>query len=70
MPSRGWGGGRGEREGRVKETILLASDASSLVVTHPRVAFFWGFLDHEVLSNSQLLGAFIILIGVYLSAKK
>ncbi len=44
--------------------------ASSVTYLIPVVAFFWGFLDHEVLSNSQLFGAFIILVGVYLSAKK
>jgi drug/metabolite transporter (DMT)-like permease len=32
--------------------------------------FFWGLLDNEMLTSVQFIGAFIILIGVYLSAKK
>jgi drug/metabolite transporter (DMT)-like permease len=34
------------------------------------VAFGWGLLDNEMLTPVQFLGAFIILFGVYLSAKK
>jgi drug/metabolite transporter (DMT)-like permease len=34
------------------------------------VAFFWGMLDQELLTPEQLFGAFIVLVGVYLSARK
>ena len=44
--------------------------ATSVAYLIPIVAFCWGLLDHEILSLVQLLGAFIILIGVYWSAKK
>jgi drug/metabolite transporter (DMT)-like permease len=44
--------------------------ASSVTYLIPVVAFFWGILDHESLSFTQMIGAFIILIGVYLAAKK
>lgn len=44
--------------------------ASSVTYLIPIVAFFWGLLDNESLSLIQFLGAFIILFGVYLSAKK
>ncbi|WP_366186514.1 DMT family transporter [Flavobacterium ovatum] len=52
--------------------IQIASPifASSVTYLIPLVAFFWGLLDHEILTPIQFLGAFIILIGVYLSAKK
>ncbi|WP_418264737.1 DMT family transporter [Flavobacterium faecale] len=52
--------------------IQMASPvfASSVTYLIPLVAFFWGLLDHESLSLVQFIGAFIILIGVYLSAKK
>jgi len=35
----------------------------------PVVAFFWGLLDNEMLTPIQFFGAFVILVGVYLSAK-
>ena len=44
--------------------------ATSVTYLIPIVAFFWGLLDNEMLTPIQGLGAFIILIGVYLSAKK
>lgn len=44
--------------------------ATSVTYLIPIVAFFWGLLDNEMLTRTQFLGAFIILIGVYLSAKK
>ncbi|MBP6182525.1 EamA family transporter [Flavobacterium sp.] len=44
--------------------------ATSVTYLIPIVAFFWGLLDHEMLTPVQFFGAFIILIGVYLSAKK
>lgn len=44
--------------------------ASSVTYLIPIVAFFWGLLDHESLTAFQFLGAFIILIGVYLANKK
>lgn len=44
--------------------------ASSVTYLIPVVAFFWGLLDNEMLTPVQFLGAFIILIGVYLSGKK
>lgn len=52
--------------------IQLSSPVFATSVTYliPIVAFFWGLLDHEMLTPIQFLGAFIVLIGVYLSAKK
>lgn len=52
--------------------IQIASPVFAASVTYliPIVAFFWGLLDNEILSSVQFLGAFIILIGVYLSARK
>ncbi len=52
--------------------IQLSSPVFATSVTYliPIVAFFWGLLDHEILTPIQFVGAFIILIGVYLSAKK
>lgn len=52
--------------------IQIASPVFATSVTYliPIIAFGWGFLDHETISPIQLLGAFIILVGVYLSAKK
>lgn len=52
--------------------IQLSSPVFATSVTYliPIVAFFWGLLDHEMLTSIQFLGAFIILIGVYLSSKK
>lgn len=52
--------------------IQISSPVFATSVTYliPVVAFFWGLLDHEMLTAVQFFGAFIILIGVYLSAKK
>lgn len=44
--------------------------ASSVTYLIPVVAFFWGLLDNESLSLTQALGAAIILVGVYFSARK
>jgi drug/metabolite transporter (DMT)-like permease len=44
--------------------------ASSVTYLIPTVAFFWGLLDHEMLTSFQFFGAFIILVGVYLANKK
>lgn len=54
------------------KTIQIASPVFATSVTYlvPVVAFGWGFLDNEKLSLVQFFGAFIILLGVYLSAKK
>ncbi|WNM19404.1 DMT family transporter [Flavobacterium capsici] len=52
--------------------IQISSPVFATSVTYliPVVAFFWGLLDGEFLTPIQVLGAFIILIGVYLSSKK
>ncbi len=52
--------------------IQISSPVFATSVTYliPIVAFFWGLLDNEMLTLIQFLGAFIILIGVYLSSKK
>jgi drug/metabolite transporter (DMT)-like permease len=52
--------------------IQISSPVFATSVTYliPVVAFFWGLLDSEMLTAIQFLGAFIILIGVYLSSKK
>lgn len=52
--------------------IQIASPVFAASVTYliPVVAFFWGLLDNEILTPVQFFGAFIILIGVYLSARK
>ncbi|MEZ0181243.1 DMT family transporter [Flavobacterium oncorhynchi] len=52
--------------------IQMSSPVFATSVTYliPIVAFFWGLLDNEILTPVQFFGAFIILIGVYLSAKK
>lgn len=52
--------------------IQMSSPVFATSVTYliPVVAFFWGLLDNEMLTPVQFLGAFVILIGVYLSAKK
>ncbi|MFV8336298.1 DMT family transporter [Flavobacterium sp. RSP29] len=52
--------------------IQMSSPVFATSVTYliPVVAFFWGLLDNETLTPVQFFGAFIILIGVYLSAKK
>lgn len=44
--------------------------ATSVTYLIPIVAFSWGFLDNEILTPIQFIGAFVILIGVYLSSKK
>ncbi len=43
--------------------------ASSVTYLIPIVAFFWGLIDNEMLTPFQFLGAFIILIGVFLANK-
>jgi drug/metabolite transporter (DMT)-like permease len=52
--------------------IQISSPVFATSVTYliPIVAFFWGLLDNEMLTPIEFLGAFIILIGVYLSSKK
>jgi drug/metabolite transporter (DMT)-like permease len=52
--------------------VQMASPVFATSVTYliPVVAFSWGFLDNETLTPIQFVGAFIILVGVYLSAKK
>ena len=54
------------------KTIQISSPVFATSVTYliPIVAFSWGLLDNEMLTPVQFLGAFIILVGVYLSAKK
>lgn len=44
--------------------------ASSVTYMIPVVAFFWGILDNELFSPMQYVGAVIIFIGIYLSARK
>lgn len=44
--------------------------ASSVTYLIPVVAFCWGILDHESISLVQLIGAAIVLTGVYLSSRK
>ena len=44
--------------------------ASSVTYMIPVVAFFWGILDNELFSPMQYVGAVIIFVGIYLSAKK
>jgi drug/metabolite transporter (DMT)-like permease len=48
-------------------TPVFATQVTYLI---PIVACGWGFLYGETLTPIQILGAFIILIGVYLSGKK
>jgi len=52
--------------------IQMSSPVFATSVTYliPIVAFFWGLLDNEMLTPIQFFGAFVILIGVYLSSKK
>ncbi|TDE02488.1 DMT family transporter [Flavobacterium sandaracinum] len=52
--------------------IQMSSTVFATSVTYliPVVAFCWGLLDNEMLTPVQFFGAFIVLIGVYLSAKK
>lgn len=52
--------------------IQISSPVFATSVTYliPIVACLWGFMDGELLLPFQLVGAFVVLIGVYLSAKK
>ena len=52
--------------------IQMSSPVFATSVTYliPVVAFSWGLFDNEMLTPIQFFGAFIILIGVYLSSKK
>jgi drug/metabolite transporter (DMT)-like permease len=43
--------------------------ATSVTYLIPVVAFFWGLLDNELLTNIQFLGALIVLVGVWLANK-
>jgi len=43
--------------------------ASSVTYTMPIVAIFWGVIAGEKLSFYQILGGFVILLGVYLVNK-
>lgn len=44
--------------------------ATSVTYLIPVVASIWGFLDHEKMNARQLVGAAIVLTGVYLAGKK
>ena len=52
--------------------IQMSSPVFATSVTYliPVVAFSWGIFDNEMLTPVQFFGAFIILIGVYLSARR
>jgi len=52
--------------------IQMSSPVFAASVTYmiPVVAFFWGILDNELFSPMQYVGAVIIFVGIYLSAKK
>lgn len=52
--------------------IQMASPVFATSVTYliPIIACFWGFFDGELLSPYQLLGALVVLAGVFLSARK
>jgi drug/metabolite transporter (DMT)-like permease len=52
--------------------IQISSPVFATSVTYliPVVAFSWGLLDHETLTPVQFLGAFIVLIGVYMASRK
>lgn len=52
--------------------IILSSPvfASSSTYLIPVVAFVWGVFDHESIHISQLAGALVVLLGVYLSSRK
>lgn len=52
--------------------IQISSPVFATSVTYliPVVAFFWGLVDNEMLTPVQFVGALIILVGVYLSARK
>lgn len=54
------------------KTIQISSPVFATSVTYliPIVAFSWGLLDNEMLTPVQFFGAFVILVGVYLAAKK
>ncbi|MGS2741292.1 DMT family transporter [Sinomicrobium sp. M5D2P17] len=51
--------------------IQISSPVFSTSVTYliPIIASIWGFLDSEKMNSRQLLGAAIILLGVYLSGR-
>lgn len=44
--------------------------ATSVTYLIPIVALVWGFLDNEFMSVFQIMGAFVVLVGVYLTNKK
>ena len=44
--------------------------ASSVTYFIPIVAMSWGILDGEMLNPLQFLGAFVILVGVYMATRK
>lgn len=44
--------------------------ASSVTYLIPIVAFMWGMLDHESLTGFQIMGASIVLGGVFLANRK
>ena len=52
--------------------IQISSPVFATSVTYliPIVAFSWGLLDHEMLTPIQFVGAYIILVGVYMSSRK
>lgn len=52
--------------------IQMSSPVFAASVTYmiPVVAFFWGILDREFFTPIQYVGAVIIFVGIYLSAKK
>lgn len=52
--------------------IIMSSPvfASSSTYLIPVVAFVWGVFDHESIHVSQLAGALVVLLGVYLSSRK
>lgn len=52
--------------------IQISSPVFATSVTYliPIIAFFWGLLDGEMLTPIQFIGAFVVLLGVYLSSKK
>jgi drug/metabolite transporter (DMT)-like permease len=52
--------------------IQISSPVFATSVTYliPVVAFFWGLFDNEMLTPVQFVGAFVVLVGVYLSSKK
>jgi drug/metabolite transporter (DMT)-like permease len=52
--------------------IQISSPVFATSVTYliPVVAFCWGLLDNETLTPVQFLGAFIVLVGVYMASRK